>query len=150
VSELVMRLLSRDPTKRPPSATALLGDLRSIMDTMGLRRQRSQSVSRARIALGMALFENFSFPLATASAFGRIQAFNPAFAREVNLPPSEVVGRHLMELFPVDRLVDVFSRVVSAQNGTMAWVRLNEGGKIHLARTETEGEVQVHVVVHKK
>ena len=59
-----------------------------------------------------------------------------------------IAGHHLTELFDANHLGDTIERVV-LRRGARAWVRLPEGGKIHLARVEVDGEVVLHVMIAK-
>ena len=96
---LVLRLLRKDPTKRPPDASQLVGELARIETgvdgTMGFLRTRSRRVSRAvsgvlrrssgRVSLGIA-----GFAVLTAAYFGlrSSRATNSGIATSASGTPS--------------------------------------------------------------
>ncbi|MSP60573.1 MAG: serine/threonine protein kinase [Myxococcales bacterium] len=145
LSALIVRSLSRDPGKRPRSAEAFLGELRSLMDAA---HTRVRLPSRPMSVLPPQLFAGTPFPLAITSELGRVIACNPAFAVAVAVAPSDLPGRHIDELFPAGLITRQFEQVAYGATAS-ASVTLPDRAAVRFARVEEAGAVHIHVMIIK-
>jgi hypothetical protein len=114
------------------------------METLGFKRSRARTGPTNPAG---ELFDTLAFPLAVLNGVGRVVVYNRRFG-EVSAARNGIAGRHLLELFDARHLADALAKV-TLQKGARAWVRLNDGAKIHLARVDSAAEIQIHVMIAK-